>query len=352
MKKKKIGIVTICGPLSNFGNQLQNYAVQRILMKLGYEAETIQDVRFCKNPLSIFTYWKAIIHYITKYKYNVRSHGKPLNFFFWHRKYIKNAPILIRDIVDEKKLVDYFDGYVVGSDQIWGPLCPWDSSELAFLEFAPKNQRVAFAPSFGSGDIPNDRKEEYRKWLSAFKALSVREYRGAEMIKELTGRDAKVLVDPTMLLSTDEWNEIASMGPKQKYILLYTLGELTDEYKEYINKISNETNGVVIDIMNHPNFSGSNPSDFIGLIRDSQMVITDSFHGSVFSLLYHKRLVLLERKGTYDMMSRLKTLWDKFGISLKVYNGISLVSEIDWSTFEEKLSKEREYAINYLQTNL
>lgn len=348
---KKIGIVTICGPLGNFGNQLQNYAVQMVLKKLGYQAETIQDVRFCKNPLSILTYYKAIVHFITRFKYNARSHKKPLNFFFWHRKYIKNAPILIRKTEDEKRLLHYFDGFVVGSDQIWGPLCPWDSSELAFLVFAPEDKRVAFAPSFGSNDIPESRRQEYVEYLTKFKALSVREHRGAEIIHELTGRDAIVLVDPTMLLSVVEWNKIANDGPDFKYILVYMLGDMSQEYKKYIAHMSADNNWKIIDIINDSNYSGSNPSDFIGLIRDSQMVITDSFHGAVFSLLYHKKIALLGRIGAYDMSSRLSTLLRTFNIKGKQSNGVMQL-DVDWGQFEEQLLKEQKLAFNFLKTSL
>lgn len=348
---RKIGVVTICGPLGNFGNQLQNYAVQMVLKKLGCQAETIQDVRFCKNPLSIFKYYKAIIHYITRYKYNARSHKKPLSFFFWHKKYIKNAPILIRKTEDEKKLLHYYDGFVVGSDQIWGPLCPWDSSELAFLAFAPEDKRVAFAPSFGSSDIPEDRRQEYAEYLSKFKALSVREHRGAEIIKELTGRDATVLVDPTMLLSVSEWNKIANDGPNFEYILVYMLGDMSQEYKEYINQTAATNNWKIIDIMNDPNYSGSNPSDFIGLIRDSQMVITDSFHGAVFSLIYHKQIALLGRIGAHDMSSRLSTLLRTFNIKGTQNKGVMQL-DVDWAQFEEQLLKEQKVALNFLQNNL
>ena len=348
---KKIGVVTICGPLGNFGNQLQNYAVQVILKRLGYQAETIQDVRYCKNPLSIYTYYKAIVHYITRYKYNARNHKKPLSFFFWHKKYIKNAPILIRKTEDEDKLLHYFDGFVVGSDQIWGPLCPWDSSELAFLAFAPEEKRVAFAPSFGSSNIPEDRRQEYVEYLTKFKALSVREHRGAEIIKELTGRDATVLVDPTMILSIAEWNKIANDGPNFKYVLVYILGNMSQEYKEYIDRASTNNNWKIIDIMNDPNYSGSNPSDFVGLIRDSQMVITDSFHGAVFSLLYHKKMALLGRIGAHDMSSRLSTLLRTFNIEGIQNKGVMQL-DVDWAQFEEQLLKEQKLALNFLQNNL
>ena len=85
---KRIGLITISGVGCNYGGKLQNYALQTIVERFGYEVETIQDVRFCPNPLSLLTYKKAIVHYFTRIKYNAEHHRKPLAFYFWKKKYI------------------------------------------------------------------------------------------------------------------------------------------------------------------------------------------------------------------------------------------------------------------------
>lgn len=347
---KRIGIVTISGSIVNFGNQLQNYAVQKVLQKMGYKAETIYDVRWVKNPVSLWSYWKSIIHLVTRYKYSPVKHKKSLRFFFWNQKYIKRSPIIIHSVDDEQKLLCVYDGFVVGSDQIWGPTY---ISELAFLDFAPENLRVAFCPSFGVSNIPDDKKAYYSKSLNAFSALSVRENQGLEIIKKLTGRDASVLVDPTMMIDTREWDKIVSTVPMKEFILVYLLGESSIAYQNYISNIAKKNNLEIIDLKNHPKYSASNPSEFIGLIRESQMVITDSFHGAVFSLLYHKDLVILDRLGSFDMSSRLHTLWDKFKINpQKINNGIYEVKNKNWSEFEYILEEEREKAFSYLSTSI
>lgn len=226
-------------------------------------------------------------------------------------------------------------------------------SELAFLDFAPEKLRVAYCPSFGVNDIPEDKKFYYSKSLNAFSALSVRENKGQEIIKELTGRDASVLIDPTMMLQSREWDKIALEGPNKKYILVYLLGEKSIAYQNYICGIAKKNNLEIIDLTNHPRYSASNPSEFVGLIRDSQMVITDSFHGSVFSLLYHKDLVLLDRLGNFDMSSRLQTLWSKFGIKpINIDNGIYEIFGTKWSEFELILEKERKQAKAFLSNSI
>ena len=129
------------------------------------------------------------------------------------------------------------------------------------------------------------------------------------------------------------------------------LGETPIEYMNFIKKQSEENSWEIIDIMKHPIYSSSDPSDFVSLIRYSQMVITDSFHGSVFSLLYHKKLYLLERLGVEDMSSRLSTLWNLFNVKIEKIDGISLVN-VNWDSFEKKLVKLREESISYLKQNL
>lgn len=347
---KRIGIVTITGSIVNYGNQLQNYAVQKVLQKMEYNAETIYDVRWVKNPILLWSYWKSIIHLVTRYKYSPVKHKKSLRFFFWNRKYIKHSPIVIHSIDDEQKLLCIYDGFVVGSDQIWGPTY---ISELAFLDFAPKNLRVAYCPSFGISDLPNDKKAYYSKSLNTFSALSVRENQGREIIKDLIGREASVLIDPTMMLDKQEWDKIAVSSPMKEFILVYLLGESSITYENYIYDIAKKNNLEIIDLTNHPKFSASNPSEFIGLIRESQMVITDSFHGAVFSLLYHKDLVLLDRIGSFDMSSRMQTLWDKFQIKpQKIINGIYEVKNTNWCEFEYILEEEREKASSFLSTSI
>ena len=353
-RKKRIGIVTITGS-SNYGNKLQNYAVQCILEKMGYIAETIIDLRYKKNPMSWLTYYKQIIHFLTHIKYEPGAHKKVLTFCWWSKRFIKWSPIKIHKIEDEQKLNSRYDGFLVGSDQIWGPYCPWDSSELAFFTFAERHKRIAFAPSLGTDTFPKDRTEEYKTWLNGFNKLSIREIRGAEIIKSITGRDAEVLVDPTMLLTQKEWDVIAEKTRiKNKYILIYTLGELTDEYSQYIRELSKQKSCQIIDIMRDKRFAGGHPGTFVGLIKNAEYVVTDSFHGSVFSLIYHRPLIILRRKGNENaMFSRLENLMHLCNLKPdKTANERILPLCINWTYVDSIIEREREKSIEYLKSAL
>ncbi len=354
-RKKKIGIVTITGS-SNYGNKLQNFAVQKILQEMGYDAETIIDLRFKKNPMSWLTYIKPIMHYVTRIKYVPSAHKKVLSFCWWSRHYIKWSPILIRKTEDEKKLNSRYDGFLVGSDQIWGPYCPWDSSELAFFTFAERHKRIAFAPSFGTDTFPPERIGEYRERLNGFNKLSVRESNGAEIIKSLTGKEAEVLVDPTMVLNRKYWDEIAEpVNLQAKYILVYTLGELTGEYSQYINSMAKENGYKIIDLMKDNCFSTGHPGTFVGLIKNANYIVTDSFHGSVFAMIYHKPLVMLRRKGNENaMFTRLENLMSLFQLEPDVKKSSDKIYflKTDWKSVDTIMEREKQKSLNYLKSAL
>jgi hypothetical protein len=226
---------------------------------------------------------------------------------------------------------------------------------LAFFTFAERHKRIAFAPSLGTDTFPEDRIEEYKTWLNGFDKLSVREIRGAEIIKSITGRDAEVLVDPTMVLTQKDWDVIAErISLRDKYILIYTLGELTDEYYKYIQELSIQKKCQIVDIMRDKRFAGGNPSTFIGLIKNAEYVVTDSFHGSVFSLIYHRPLIILRRKGNENVMfSRLENLMHLCDLKPNNSNNERILPLcINWTYVDSIMERERGKSIEYLKSAL
>lgn len=346
MKKgKKIGIVTICNKGNNYGGKLQNYAMQTVLESMGYDVETIYDSE-CGDgdPWSAMTYIKDIIHYITRYKYRPVAHKTAITFLYWKHKYLKKCPIIFKP-GEESCLSNRFDGVLVGSDQVWAPA--WLLPDYAFAQFVEPRKRIAYAPSMGVSEISEDLKDQYVSGLKEFSRLSVRENDGAEIIEKLTGREAEVLVDPAMLLSIDDWNKIVVPCKKKEYVFVYVLGEITPAYSAYILELENS--GLkIIDILRDARYAGGHPGNFVGYIRDAEMVVTDSFHGTVFSLLYHKPITLLNRTDKdHDMSSRFRTLFDKVPIGENINHLV-----IDCDNVEVKLDWERRKSMKYLSEEL
>lgn len=351
---KRIGIITINSPLFNYGNLLQKYAIQRILNNIGYESELIVDLRYNKDNRSVFTYYKSFIHFFSRIRYVPSHHKRDLLCYLWSRKHIKSSSFTIKSKDDESKLIEKYDSFVVGSDVVWNPHYYGKFSYMNFLEFAKYEQRIAYAPSFGVDKIPETLKDAYKHWLENFIALSSREERGCQIIKELTGRDAELLLDPTIALPPDVWDEIALKGPKFRYVFVYILGEI-DKYKKYVEKCAKDNNCSIINIHSDKKYAGCNPGMFVGLIKSSTMVITDSFHGSIFALIYHRPLTILKRTDNGpDLSSRLENLVNIFKLkgACADYPDIREFAKIEWGGVDEILNEYRVKQINYLKRYL
>ena len=196
-----------------------------------------------------------------------------------------------------------------------------------YLGFAERDRTFSYAASFGIDKIPEEYVEDVRKGLEHIKYISVREDAGKRIVEELTGRtDVQVLVDPTMLLTTEQWDEVAEK-PKnelpEKYLLTYFLGQVSENRRQKIEKKAAELGCQTIWLMDKKSpFYAIGPGHFVYLVKHAQMVCTDSFHGSVFSFLYGRPLAVFGREGSgEDMSSRLETLADKFSLrSCLVHN--------------------------------
>lgn len=211
---------------------------------------------------------------------------------------------------------DGFDAFVAGSDQIWSPYIP-DSNGAMFLCFAESVKRVSLSASISAPELPMAKKSAYRERLAAFDFISVREKNAARLIKECAGLDAEVLIDPTLMLDAADWDKLAEAPAAllpRRYALKYFLGSDSPKvamFDEYCKRAGLE----VVDLLGDPRFFACGPSEFIYLIRNSSLVATDSYHGSIFTLLYRKPLLMFERAGSqFDMSDRFDTLAEKLGL--------------------------------------
>src|SRR5690625_3222498 len=261
---KKIGIITLNG-YHNYGNRLQNYALQTTLERMGFVADTLvgkdnnqvkkQNVSYMnrilkimKQPLSntMESVNRKIKNIIYKNRINLREEI----FKDFSDKYINECSYMITNDAIPEGMAEEYNFFIVGSDQVWNPHYK-KGSPIEFLTFAPKHKRISYAASFVISEIPEEYKRIYTNYLSEMNHISVREDAGADIVRSLTGREAEVVLDPTLLLSKEEWMEIAETDPdkpKNGYILTYFLGEIPKDRKGFINRISKEHNLEVINL--------------------------------------------------------------------------------------------------------
>lgn len=340
---KKIAIITIYD-MNNYGNRLQNYAVQEVLKAKGFEVETIK--------------------YSIDYTLSIVKEGKRLNCFREFNERINFAPDSYTMSQNSEIPVDFdqiYDYVVIGSDQIWNYEFQALFSDKVFGGFVSKEKRVAFSASIGVEYLPTipERYEAIKKYLQDMSGISVREFAGKEIIKKLSGRDdVEVLVDPTMLITAEEWSKISKkpewIEKDEKYILKGFLGE-DQEVNEKLEKYAKEHGYKVIDIYNSNSpYYGIGPAEFIYLEQNAKLVITDSYHGSVFALLFEKPLLVYKRKDAdeKEMYSRMKTLIEKFNLQNIEYNGEIDDKRIFINNINEQLEYERKLAKDYLNKYL
>lgn len=181
-------------------------------------------------------------------------------------------------------------------------------------------KKYHFLQVFGISELPKEYESRVKKALTTFKAISVREDKGKEIVEKLTKRkDVEVLLDPTMLLSITEWDKIIKR-PKQlktnKYILNYFLGELSEKRKKEINRIARENNCEIINILDkNSSYYSCGPAEFVYLEKNAFLICTDSFHSTVFAILYARPFFVFDREDSIEKMnSRLDTLLKKFNL--------------------------------------
>lgn len=369
--KKRVGIITLNGYF-NYGNRLQNYALEQSILSLGFDVETIivdesYLSRYSDNDMKKLEETKSLLKIIgaahLKFKktiflkvYNLNRKNKHTCFRKFSEKYLHETKFSLISDTDAEKIEKQFSYFVVGSDQVWNPNYT-KCSPIYFLRFTNKNKRIAYAPSFSVSEIPDESIDKYKNWISDFKCLSVREEDGARLIKELTGINTPVLVDPAMLLTSNQWELIANKAsnkPNNEYIVTYFLGgvdeALQTEYSSFA-KINNYSMINLGNIKDKETYE-TGPSEFIDYIKDASLILTDSFHGVVFSILFKKPFVVYKRRGKEQMYARIETLLDTFSLKNREYKNISFdksIFQIDFEHVDDVLNNERQRSFDFLK---
>lgn len=363
----KIAISTLIG-YYNYGNRLQNYALQEILKKMGNDVVTIKDYSDITGKVSLK---EKIVKAFKKGNLFKRLLGKldgwskkrnseleitrENNFKKFTNDYINETKFYINQDTTDFSFDEKIDCYIIGSDQVWNYLF-MTSFFYGFVEYSDK-PKLSYAASFGVDTIPRNYIADYRKGLDSLDFISVRESRGTELVKNIDDRESTVVLDPTLLLSKNDWKKLIKNNKKydEKYVLTYFLDSPTKETLKYINDYSS-SKGLVIKSLydiDFPDLWVADPSEFVNLISQSEAVFTDSFHGSVFSIIFEKYFEVFERNNKGPKMnSRIDTLLKDLGILDRWHDSTRISQGIKYSEVKYKLCTRREQSLNYLQESL
>lgn len=360
----RIGKLTLDGYF-NYGNVLQNYALRQILLNYANVVDSLwhEQEKFMVKTWYKWT-WKHLIKWLLNYhgfRDNLWSdlHGMEIvrqgRIKEWCDRYIG-----IKSADNLTKIANDYDYFIVGSDQVWNP--HFSDLEHCFLTFAPKDKRIAYAASIACPDIPQKNRKLFKQGLTEMTYISMREQAGADMVKLFSGREVPVVVDPTLLLTAEEWRKVSRQPAwyhGEDYILTYFLGERP----AVIDKMARENGQSVVNILDRDVYEHyvTSPDEFLWAIEHAKFLYTDSFHGTVFSILFRTPFVVCNRMGSEvftKMGSRIDTLLVYFGLEARRgtkannYGIDNLLTTPDWSQVDEVLARERKRADEYLRQAL
>lgn len=347
-----VGIITF-HRASNYGAVLQAYALQNVLSGMGCEAEIIdyrgEAVEEEHHPSKVLCRYKLPVAAL---KYLQRS-AKFRGFERFRRNRLPlSEAVTNRDVC---KLDGSYDLILAGSDQVWNDIFA-GFDPVYRLDFVEKSRRCSYACSFGFDEFPDGSKPAYKRSLERFEVVSVREASAKDLVEGDLGLTARVDLDPTLLLSADEWKSISSLpAADADYILVYNIQEpiaLLDAAR----KKSAETGLGIVFLNNgfrqdrdlrHVRYGS--PEEFLGWFAGARYVYTNSFHGTVFSIIFEKEFTVECRTG-YRYNNRSKALLDLVGLEGREMTETDTGDgPIDWYDVRMRLAAAREDSLGYLR---
>lgn len=384
---KKVGAVIIMHQNhNNYGTSLQGFATIKILEQLGYSYRIIRyekqrslgDIITTAPFLLISGMHKQLIKNINK-KLDKKKHPE-------YAKSLAIRSTVVNKFKEKhfKPVSDYYLGYkklcegsrnydiiFVGSDQVWGPLSLY--SKFYNLLFVDKSvPTFSYASSFGVSKIFSWQKRGTKKYLDRLDAIGVREIKGKEIVDSLSENKATVVADPTMLLTKSEWERYSSestISIGEPYLLAYVLGKRRD-IRDEISKLAKKLS---LKIVYFPHVDRYEPEDdcfgdipvwkadaldFVKLVTNAEYLCTDSFHGTIFSIICKKNFLTFYRQNITEpgsTHSRIDSLLEIFGLQNRLYNNDSykqITQTIDYNQIENKLIEYRNNSIKFLKQSL
>lgn len=384
MENKKIGLA-INYDYPDYGGMLQAYATYYKLEKLGYEPEALnidnltgsikkrKIIYFAKNILDFsivkekgqVILKKILIKLNKEFGNNMDSRYKAFEIFCKEKFHTSK---IFKDWNDISKSCHSYKAVIVGSDQLWLPSNI--EGDYYTLNFVPDSvKKISYATSFGVAEISKMQEKKVAFFLNRINFLSAREESGKKIIKKFTGRDVPLVCDPALLLDASEWDEIAVPNRiiKEPYIFSYFMGNNSWQ-REFVLELKKKTGCKIVGLLHLDQYIASDenyvdkspynisPADFLNLVKNADYVCTDSFHGTVFSIIYKRKFFTFKRfseKATLSTNTRIDTLLKRMNLNERLVLETNTVGEmlerkIDFKIVQEYLDEFRKESLRYL----
>lgn len=355
----RVGILTFHRAL-NFGAVLQCYALQKSISKAGVDCEVI-DYR-CKFIEDYYVplwkkFFKSPKRFIASFIFNSDALKSRKVFDGFLNQYVNLSSQQFDSIADLEKITDDFDLFVTGSDQVWNPYCA-GFDKAYFLNFVEASRKkVAYAASFGLTELPIEFKDMYRNLLSNFAKISVREEHGKWILDDLSISGARLVQDPTLLITKEDWSVICPSQQlyEDNFILLYLIVE-DESIIKFARDLSNATglrvlyvNDRIFNISGFVNLRNIGVADWVGYFEQATYVVTNSFHGVAFSINMNKQFFYGLLPGNAKVNSRIENIISEFDLSERNFTSSKSVTSIDFNSINLHLESLRRESIGFLE---
>lgn len=359
-----------CHDVYNHGASLQAYALMTYLEKIGHEVEIIDykpdylgnlyNLKSVDNPTWERNVITKAIYLSLKYPGRLKSLKRKRAFDEFTKINLKTTKIQYRTNEDLKNNLPQADAFICGSDQIWNSLHPNGKDPAFYLNFVPSDKiKASYAASFATDSIADEYKKLVKSNIEKLDGVAIREKSGVDIVKNLGIEKAIQVYDPAFLLNKDEWSSIINEEFNEKYILVYDFDKST-LIEEIAVKVA-KARGYKIYTINVDNpkyadksFRYSGPKTFISLVKNAEMVISNSFHAAVFSTIFERNFVIVNR--TEAINTRMRDLLTDLGIIERLvgkdYDLNIILKDIDYTNVSKilsrKISKSKEYLSDIL----
>lgn len=363
----KLGLLTF-HTAANYGAALQAYAFEKFLNDKGYDCEYINYVNASR----------AHEYSMTWHIYDCLKRGKltsaaaylagcpfmtlrKMRFDRFYKRYLRQTERVYHNSKEAEELNDSYDYFVVGSDQVWNPVCNGDDAAFLLDFVKDSKKRISYSPSFGMTEVDDAHKEVFRENLKLFAHIGVRETVGQKIVKELIGRESALCLDPVLLLTKDQWNDIMPQkNTNERFIFSYTNRD--SQTKDFFNtgyKLDGRKHYVLSRYTKPGDFVNSkvrvkycmSPQEFLWVVNNADMVVSASFHCIAMSIILNRQFVAIIT-GDKGKDERLLNLLRTLGLQDRVLSGGMTVEEvyapIDYKVVNERLEQMKKQSLEYI----
>ena len=357
---KTIGIMTFHGA-DNYGAVLQAYALSTFLKEEGFLPEIIDYRSKVYDRYAIFrkSRYKRIPILIVEDLMNWRKNrNRKVRFDQFRKNYLPISSDSFLTFESLNRISDSYDYYICGSDQIWNPNISKGIDPAYLLEFVKSSsKKISFAPSLGVESLPELYLWKIEKAIRSFRAVSVREQNGVDLLQTYCNQKIECVCDPVFLLNQDHYELLCRKKITFKFIFLYVIGSARQNRRiiQFAEEIAAEKHLQLIYLIDGnttlyrikgKDVKGSSIEDFLSYIKNAECVISNSFHATVFSILFSKQFVSFPKEETN---SRLTNILQELSLSERIYKkGISIDENIDYDSVMPRLQQMRDNAVHFL----